>query len=152
MSQTKTLAHWIAETADWAERADWAELADNNLDSQWGPIARARLDQLVDMLPSGSGIDSGTKLESASATKIVLTAGFHHMNENGYYDGWTEHKITVRPVFGGLDITISGRNRNDIKEYLHQVYHDALSAMITETVDPETREAVYRDERYARAE
>lgn len=145
-NRTKTLAAWIAEVSDWADRAE------NNLNAQWGPIARARLDQLVDILPSGSGIDCGTKLESASATKIVLTAGFHHMDEHGYYDGWTEHRITIRPVFGGIDITIGGRNRNDIKEYLHKVYHYALSAMVTETVDPETREATYTDERYARAE
>jgi len=146
MSRTKTLAAWIAETADWAERAE------NNLNAQWGPIARARLDRLVDMLPSGSGIDSGTELVSASATKIVLECSFHHMNDGGYYDGWSEHRITIRPTFDSLDIHISGRNRNDIKEYLHEVYHQALSALVTETVDPETREATYRDERYATAQ
>ena len=152
MSRNKTLAAWIAETSDWAERADWAELAENNLNAQWGPIARARLDQLVNMLPSGSGIDRGTKLVSASASRIVLECSFHHMNDCGMYDGWTEHRITIRPMFSGLELTISGRNRNDIKEYLHVVYHDALSAMVTETVDLETREATYTDERYARAE
>ena len=146
MSRTKTLAAWIAETSDWAERAE------NNLNAQWGDIARARLDQLVSMLPSGSGIDCGTKLVSASASKIVLECSFHHMNDGGYYDGWTEHRITVRPTFGGMDISISGRNRNDIKEYLHETYHYALSAMVTETVDTETREATYTDQRYARAE
>lgn len=146
MSRTKTLAAWIAETAEWSERAE------NNPNAQWSDIASARLDQLVDMLPSGSGIDNGTELISADATKIVLSAGFHHMSEHGYYDGWTEHRITIRPTFSGLDVTISGRNRNDIKEYLHEVYHQALSAMVTETVDPETREATYTDERYASAE
>ena len=145
MSRTKTLAAWIAETSDWAERAE------NNLNAQWGDIARTRLDQLVNMLPSGSGIDSGTKLISASASRIVLECSFHHMNENGYYDGWTEHRITVRPTFDSLDINISGRNRNDIKEYLHEVYALALSELIVETVDPETREATYRAERYATA-
>lgn len=143
--RTKTLAAWIAETAEWAERAE------NNANAQWGDIASARLAQLVNMLPSGSGIDNGTELVSASATKIVLSAGFHHMNDGGFYDGWTEHRITIRPTFDSLDISISGRNRNDIKEYLHETYHYAISAMVTETVDPETREATYRDERYAPA-
>ena len=145
MSRTKTLASWIAKTSEWAERAE------NNPNAQWGDIARTRLDQLVNMLPSGSGIDSGTKLISASASRIVLECSFHHMNENGYYDGWTEHRITVRPTFDSLDIHISGRNRNDIKEYLHEVYALALSELIVETVDPETREATYRAERYATA-
>ena len=145
MSRTKTIAAWIAETSEWAERAE------NNPNAQWGDIARTRLDHLVNMLPSGSGIDSGTKLVSASATKIVLECSFHHMNETGYYDGWTEHRITVRPTFDSLDIHISGRNRNDIKEYLHEVYALALAEKIVETVDPETREATYRAERYATA-
>lgn len=146
MSRTKTLAAWISETSDWAERAQ------NNANAQWADIARARLGQLVDMLPSGSGIDCGTKLVSASATKIVLSAGYHHMNDAGYYDGWTEHRITIRPTFDSLDIHISGRNRNDIKEYLHEVYALALSEKIVETVDPETREATYRAERYVTAQ
>ncbi len=144
--RTKTLAAWIAETSEWSERAE------NNLNAQWGPIARKRLDKLVDLLPSGSGIDRGTKLVSASASKIVLECSFHHMDEHGFYDGWTEHRITVRPTFSGLDVTISGRNRNDIKEYLHEVYSCALSERIVESVDHETREATYRAERYATAQ
>lgn len=144
--RTKSLAAWIAEVSDWAERAE------NNLNAQWGDIARDRLDQLVNLLPSGSGIDSGTKLISASASRIVLECSFHHMNEDGYYDGWTQHRITVRPTFDGMELSISGRNRNDIKEYLHEVYALALSEKIVETVDPETREATYRAERYATAQ
>ena len=145
MPRTKTLAAWIAEASEWVERAE------NNLNAQWGDIARTRLGQLVNMLPSGSGIDCGTKLVSASATKIVLECSFHHMDEHGYYDGWTKHRITVRPTFDSIDISVSGRNRNDIKEYLHEVYSLALAENIVETVDPETREATYRAESYVSA-
>lgn len=144
--RTKTLAAWIAETAEWSERAE------NSPNAQWGPIARKRLDQLVNMLPSGSGIDCGTKLVSASATKIVLECSFHHMDEHGYYDGWTEHRITIRPTFDSMDISISGRNRNGIREYLHEIYSLALSEKIVETVDPETREATYQSGRYVSAQ
>lgn len=82
-------------------------------------------------LPSGSGIDSGTKIDIERCTpyRVVLTAGFHHMNKDGMYDGWTEHTITVTPSFSGMDITISGRNRNDIKEYLHDVFYWTLAAV-----------------------
>ena len=89
---------------------------------------------------------------AASASRIVLECSFHHMNEAGYYDSWTEHRITVRPTFDSLDIHISGRNRNDIKEYLHEVYALALAENIVETVDPETREATYRAESYISAQ
>lgn len=48
-------------------------------------------------LPSGSGFDSGTKLviEESSSDKLVFTTEFHHMDENGGYDGWMYYKITV---------------------------------------------------------
>jgi hypothetical protein len=104
---------------------------------EWQEKWRNRLDRLQDMLPSGSGIDNGTKIDfdRSSESKIVLTAGYHHMNDGGYYDGWTDHTITIRPTFRGIDITISGRNRNEIKDYLHDVYHTALTDVIVITYD-----------------
>ena len=80
--------------------------------------------------PSGSGIDCGTKidLDKSTGEKLVFDCSYHHMNENGMYDGWTEHTITVTPSLAfGYHIKISGRNRNDIKEYLHEIYGYWLS-------------------------
>lgn len=81
-------------------------------------------------LPSGSGIDNGTKidLEKSNGEKLVFNTAFHHMDEHGYYDGWSEHVVTVKASFQGIDLKISGRNRNDIKEYLHETYALALQA------------------------
>lgn len=82
-------------------------------------------------LPSGSGFDSGTRLllDASTPDKLVFRADFHHMDENGHYDGWTEHKITATPSFAhGIELSISGRNRNEIKEYAHEVFHAALTA------------------------
>lgn len=84
---------------------------------------------LEKMLPSGSGIDNGTKIDidRSSADKVVLIVGFHHMNENGYYDGWTEHDIIVTPAFiGGVNLRITGRDRNQIKDHLYDTYAYAL--------------------------
>lgn len=54
------------------------------------------------------------------------------MNENGFYDGWTEHTITVRADLAhGFKISISGRNRNEIKDYLHEVFSDCLETEIS---------------------
>jgi hypothetical protein len=77
-------------------------------------------------LPSGSGIDSGMELvrEECEPKKIVFSLGFHHLNENGYYDGWTQHKAIITPSFGGIDIRITGRDRNQIKDYLYQMFYD----------------------------
>jgi hypothetical protein len=86
-------------------------------------------------LPSGSGIDSGTRVDVERSTpeKLVFLASFHHMNDCGMYDGWTEHRVTVRPsLVYGLDIRVSGRDRNGIKDYLADVFQTALTADYTD--------------------
>lgn len=51
------------------------------------------------------------------------------MNDAGYYDGWTSYRVTVYPSFVyGLDIRISGRDRNGIKELIRTRFHDALTS------------------------
>ena len=83
------------------------------------------------LLPSGSGIDAGTKIIVSRSTddKIVMAVAFHHMGEDGGYSGWTRHEVTARPSFlNTVEFTISGRDRNAIKDYLHEVYHSALTS------------------------
>lgn len=85
--------------------------------------------------PSGSGIDAGTHLDLDRSTgeKLVFTTSYHHMDENGSYDGWTEHDVIVKAsLIFGLDIKITGRDRNDIKDYLHDVFGAFLRRVFTE--------------------
>lgn len=79
--------------------------------------------------PSGSGIDAGTKLDDSSTKdKLVFAFGYHHMDEHGYYDGWTEHTAVVKPsMCFGYDLRITGRDRNGIKEYLASVFDHWLN-------------------------
>ncbi|MDD4353597.1 MAG: hypothetical protein PHN56_04010 [Candidatus Nanoarchaeia archaeon] len=80
-------------------------------------------------LPHGSGIDSGCKIDEdkSNENKIVITFGFHHMNENGYYTGWFSYKCICTPAFSGIDIKIIGKNINCIKDYLQDIFYDCLS-------------------------
>jgi len=79
------------------------------------------------LLPSGSGFNAGTKIEYAGSDKIVLRTSFHHMNEHGYYDGWTEHVIVAVPNFiYELDLKVGGRNKNGVKEYIADVFYEVL--------------------------
>lgn len=120
---SKTLIHAIAETLE-AHRN-----CVRSGNREWQAKHAARLSQLADRLPSGSGIDSGTTIDIDASTtdRIVLRCSYHHMNDGGMYDGWTEHRIVVRPsFFGGIDLKISGRNRNDIKDYLHDIFMQTL--------------------------
>jgi hypothetical protein len=97
--------------------------------SEWFQRHGEALEELRAQLPSGSGFDSGTIIDlgKSTAEKIVLQTSFHHMNEYGTYDGWTDHTVTVRAsLISGIDLTVSGRNRNGIKEYIHEIFHHVL--------------------------
>lgn len=100
--------------------------------AEWLDKHGETLKALTAQLPSGSGIDNGTKLlaDECKPGKLVFAFGFHHMNENGMYDGWTEHELHVTPSFDGIDLRITGLDRNDIKDYLYDVYHHALTAEV----------------------
>ena len=110
-----------------ARAGEAARYCEKHGNTEWKQAWEELLEKFEELLPSGSGFDAGTKIEHASASKIVLRTSFHHMNENGYYDGWTEHVITVIPdLVNGFDLRISGRNRNNVKEYIADVFFDAL--------------------------
>jgi hypothetical protein len=86
-------------------------------------------------LPSGSGVDSGTTVDVEGCTpdRLRFLVSFHHMNDCGMYDGWTEHVVTVRAsLVHGLDIRVSGRDRDGIKDYLADVFQTALTADYTD--------------------
>jgi hypothetical protein len=81
--------------------------------------------------PSGSGIDTGTKLERSTSERIVLRCEFHHMNDAGYYTGWTSHTVIVKPsLCTGIEVSITGHDKNQIKEYLGDVYYQWLKEEI----------------------
>jgi hypothetical protein len=99
----------------------------------WENRHEAMIEYLVkNHLPSGSGFDSGTQidLDKSTGDKLLVSTSFHHMNEGGHYDGWTEHVITVTPAFDGFNLRIGGRDRNDIKDYIGDSFHHDLSTTI----------------------
>lgn len=99
--------------------------------SEWQQVWEKLLEQCEELLPSGSGFDAGTAIEHANSKKIILRTSFHHMNESGYYDGWTEHVITVVPNLAhGFDLRVGGRDRNDVKEYIAEVFYDVLRSEV----------------------
>lgn len=57
------------------------------------------LERLMKLMPSGSGIDSGTKLllDKSSSDKLVFLVEYHHMDSNGMYCGWSSREIIITP-------------------------------------------------------
>jgi hypothetical protein len=113
-----------------AARKNCLSASANDSQREWADKHEDTIERLVkQFMPRGSGFDSGTKidLDRSHASKLVFETAFHHMDENGFYDGWTEHTVTVTPAFvGDFDIRISGQNRNDIKEMMYQDFEYSL--------------------------
>lgn len=110
------------------------DVSGNPQRKEWADKHESMIEQLVkDHMPRGSGFDSGTTLdtERSHAEKLVFETSFHHMNENGFYDGWTEHNVTVTPsLANALNLRVSGRNRNDIKELIYEQFRHALQTNV----------------------
>lgn len=106
----------------------------NSSNSEWEIKHREKFRDIIkENLPRGSGFDAGTTLnedESVAGEKLVFDTSFHHMDEHGGYDGWTEHRVVVKPSFEGIDIRVTGRDRNQIKEYIAEMFHHALNQVI----------------------
>lgn len=80
-------------------------------------------------MPSGSGVDAGTTLDfdASNEDRLVFATSFHHMDEHGSYDGWTEHKVIVTASLAfEFNVRITGRDRNEIKDYLAELFNHAL--------------------------
>ena len=99
--------------------------------TEWSGIWDSRIATAVkEHMPAGAGFDNGTTLDLDSSTgeKLVFFTMFHHMHESGFYEGWTEHRVTVRPsLIHGFTLAISGRDRNQIKDYIADCFSAALS-------------------------
>ena len=101
---------------------------------EWFVRWTERIEQLCkEFMPCGSGIDNGTTidLERSHADKLVFNTHYHHMNEGGYYDGWTDHTVTVTPSLSrAYHIRIGGRDRSQIKDHLHEEFEYALCTIV----------------------
>lgn len=121
---------------------------------EWQARWRLRLGKLVELIPSGSGIDKGPRGYAHVEVKpdaIRFDVGFHHMNDGGYYDGWTAHTIVIRPAFDGVSVQVSGRDRREVKDYIHEVMDHAFTRHVTWD-EPGQRWEVEPDEERAHVE
>lgn len=82
-------------------------------------------------LPHGSGIDGKLEFnfEKSTQDKLIIDSEFHFMNENGFYDGWSNFSVVVTPDWRDCNIYVVGRFRkkySDTKDYLQDIFSEAL--------------------------
>ena len=84
------------------------------------------LDKAIGQLPHGSGLDGKTELsELSTPNKLIVTAEYHCMNEDGYYDGWINFRLTITgSLMFGFNLNITGNfgKYQDVKDYLHEIF------------------------------
>jgi len=100
----------------------------------------ARYQDLIDnyvigKLPSGYVRLAKIDLISSNSQRIVITSGYHVMNELGFYAKWINFRIIVTPVFGGIDLKIRGNfgKYQELKDYLIEMFYDILTEKIDNT-------------------
>lgn len=96
----------------------------------WKGKHEESLNTIMERAPSGSGFDSGTNLLMVTEDQMTFETFFHHMDEMGGYDGWTSHVVYVKPSFEGITLRITGKDKNDIKDYIGDVFHEWLNTEI----------------------
>ncbi len=142
-----------------AEQVEYYHNTNDNLKYEYA------LESLMKYMPSGSGIDAGTilKLEESRADRLVFEIGYHHMDENGFYCGWSTRELIVTPSlinefdmefinedasgadFSGImqdeetgeDIEYDDRDfaMETTGEYLYDVYDHALRQVVEFTIN-----------------
>ncbi len=96
----------------------------------WEYVWNEVIDNYVNQLPHGSGIDGTTVLDrnKSNDSRLVFTIEYHCMNTDGYYDGWITYTIVVRPSLSiGMYVTVKGRDYNGSRDYLAEVFDAAFN-------------------------
>jgi hypothetical protein len=130
------LIHPIMKMKLYARLASLIESAarcDETGNYEWATKHRQTLRDMEDYLPSGSGFDAGTTLDegASSPDKLIFETSFHHMDEHGGYDGWTEHRVIVTPSLAhGYNLRVTGRDRNGIKSYIVETFAHVLDTEV----------------------
>ena len=84
--------------------------------------------------PSGSGFDSGVKLNynESNPDKLVFDSAFHNMDENGFYDGWDHFKIIITPSLRyGFNLRLKSVGKWNRKyafnrDYIMEVFNELI--------------------------
>lgn len=91
-----------------------------------------RLKQLENLLPVGSGsgfFDVHLFALYRFKEEIRIDLSYLFTDEHGVYDGYRDYQVVIKPsLFLGVKLTVKGRDRNDIKTYIRDVYYQALTS------------------------
>lgn len=126
-----------------ASRIGSAQACANGVNPLWHDRHETVVNELVDTLSHGSGIDGETKLDwdKSSAERIVITGSYHVMDSNGYYGDWIDFTATIKPsLVWGMECIVKGRfgKDSDCRDYIEQCWQWDLTRDCEASIDAMT--------------
>lgn len=87
------------------------------------------INDIVESLPTGSGIDGETTFdfEKSKVDKLIINSEFHFMDNNGFYDGWGTFRIIISPDWRGFNMNVSCKFPKKYKMILQDYLYDTFS-------------------------
>lgn len=94
---------------------------------EWFVRWEERIRELEKEFPSGSGFDVRMSVDRDSFDKVKISGSFHQMDNNGFYCGWKDFVVVVKPAFNGIDMRVTGLMKASVREYIGDVMHECLT-------------------------
>ena len=116
-----------------------ARLVDRNPTGEYLDSKNEQMEDLVkNYLPSGSGFDGDISIDEKSTDKkIILHVEYHHMNDNGFYDGWSTFKVIITASMA-YNYSMQVKGESVVRKYFYHVgFDDFVISVFRDCLDKE---------------
>ncbi len=123
-----------------AKRVSAYKTCEETGNEEWHDKHHDEIQRIQDeILPSGSGIDSGCQIDvkRTDDSRLVIDSSYHCMDENGFYDGWIDFQVIVTPSLAfGANVVVKGYfsqrhgKHEQVRDYLQEVFDNVLNEVM----------------------
>ena len=95
-------------------------------------------DLVKNYLPSGSGFDGDISIDEKSTDeKIIIHVEYHHMDINGFYDGWSTFKVIITASMA-YNYSMQVKGESVVRKYFYHVgFDDFVMSVFRDCLDKE---------------
>ena len=113
----------------------------------WNPTGSyiiSKNEQMEDLvknyLPSGSGFDGDISIDEKSTDeKIIIRVEYHHMDINGFYDGWSTFKVIITASMA-YNYCMQVKGESVVRKYFYHVgFDDFVISVFRDCLDKEMK-------------
>ena len=119
-----------------------ARLVDWNPTGEYLDSKNKRVEDLVkNYLPSGSGFDGDISIDEKSTDeKIIIRVEYHHMDINGFYDGWSTFKVIITASMA-YNYCMQVKGESVVRKYFYHVgFDDFVISVFRDCLDKEMKD------------